>query len=102
MPPAGYGAHAAAQAAGLSVYRTLRAALRPFGVRGATPYSGPTDTPAFDALPPPRLAPAAIARAVLRAPVEGLEEVPEGDVATDLGERLLLNPNAVERELAPD
>jgi NAD(P)-dependent dehydrogenase (short-subunit alcohol dehydrogenase family)/uncharacterized OB-fold protein len=97
-PP--YGAYCAAEAACLSAAQTLRAELRPGGVRVVNVYFGPLETEWFQALPPPKVAPAALARAVVDALRSGLEDVFVGDVAEDVRARLAANPKALERELA--
>jgi NAD(P)-dependent dehydrogenase (short-subunit alcohol dehydrogenase family)/uncharacterized OB-fold protein len=95
-----YGAWSAAQAAALSVAECLRAELRPGGVRVVNVFSGPLDTAWFQAVPPPKVAPSALAAAVVDALERGLEDVFAGDVARDIRDRLADNPKAVERELA--
>lgn len=95
-----FGAWSAAQAAALSLAQSLRAELRPGGIRVVNVFSGPLDTDWFQAVPPPKLAPAAVAAAVVDALERGLEDVFVGDVAKDIRDRLAENPKAVERELA--
>jgi hypothetical protein len=46
------------------------------------------------------VAPAALARAVVRGLQQGLEDMFVGDVAEDVRQRLAVNPKALERELA--
>lgn len=96
-----YGTASAAQAAALSLAECLRAELRPGGIRVINVFAGPLDTEWFQAVPPPKLAPAALAAAVRDALEAGLEDVYVGDVAKDIRARLADNPKAVERELAP-
>ena len=50
-------------------------------------------------MPPPKVAPSALARAVVRALQQGLEDVFVGDIAEDIRARLAVNPKALEREL---
>jgi NAD(P)-dependent dehydrogenase (short-subunit alcohol dehydrogenase family)/uncharacterized OB-fold protein len=97
-PP--YGAYCAAEAACLSAAQTLRAELRPGGVRVVNVFFGPLETEWFQTLPPPKVAPAALARAVVDALRNGQEDVFVGDVAEDVRARLAANPKALERELA--
>jgi hypothetical protein len=52
----------------------------------------------FQTVLPPKLAPAALAKAVVAALKEG-EDVLVGDIAQDIRERLKNNPKALEREL---
>lgn len=95
-----YGAYAAAEAACLSATQTLRAELRPGGVRVVNVFFGPLETEWFQTVPPPKVAPAALARVVVDALRNGLEDVFVGDVAEDVRARLAINPKALERELA--
>ena len=95
-----YGAYSAAEAACLSATQSLRAELRPGGVRMVNVFFGPLDTEWFQTVPPPKVAPAALARAVIDALKRGLEDVFVGDVAEDVRARLAVNPKALERELA--
>jgi hypothetical protein len=53
----------------------------------------------FQTILPPKLAPAALAKAVVAALKEGVEDVFVGDIAQDIRERLKSNPKALEREL---
>jgi hypothetical protein len=50
-------------------------------------------------VPPPKVAPAALARSVVNALQRGLEDVFVGDIAEDVRARLAVNPKALEREL---
>jgi len=95
-----YGAYSAAEAACLSATQSLRAELRPGGVRMVNVFFGPLETEWFQAVPPPKVAPRALARAVIDALKRGLEDVFVGDVAEDVRARLSVNPKALERELA--
>ena len=62
-------------------------------------FFGPLETEWFQTVPPPKVAPAALANAVVDALQKGLEDVFVGDVAQDIRARLAVNPKAVEREL---
>ena len=95
-----YGAHSAVEAACLSVAQCLRAELRPGGVKVLNAFFGPLETEWFQTVPPPKVAPATLARAVVDALRRGLEDVFVGDVAEDVRARLAVNPKALERELA--
>lgn len=94
-----FGAFSAAEAACLSAAQCLRAELRPGGVRVVNVFSGPLETEWFQTVPPPKLAPDTLAKAVISALRDGLEDVFVGDVAQDVKARLAANPKAVEREL---
>ena len=94
-----FGAHSAVQAAMLSAALSLRTELRPGGVRVVNVFTGPVDTDWFQTVPPPKVAPAQIATAVVEALKRGMEDVYVGDVAEDVRARLAVNPKALEREL---
>ncbi len=94
-----FGAHCAAEAACLSAAQCLRAELRPGGVKVLNAFFGPLETEWFQTVPPPKLAPSALAKAVVNALKQGLEDVFVGDIAQDIRERLAANPKALEREL---
>jgi len=94
-----YGAHSATQAAMLSASQSLRAELRPGGVRVLNVFTGPLETEWFQTVPPPKVAPAQVANAVIDGLRRGLEDVYVGDIAEDVRARLAANPKVVEREL---
>jgi len=96
-PP--YGAHAAVEAACLSASQSMRAELRPGGVKVVNVFFGPLETEWFQTVPPPKVAPAALATAVVNALRQGVEDVFVGEVAQDVRDRLAVNPKALEREL---
>ncbi len=97
-----YGAFSAAEAACLSASHTLRAELRSGGVKVVNVFAGPLETEWYQSVPPPKLAPPALARAVVDALKRGLEDVYVGDVAEDIRARLADNPKALERELGQE
>ncbi|MET3911749.1 NAD(P)-dependent dehydrogenase (short-subunit alcohol dehydrogenase family)/uncharacterized OB-fold protein [Bradyrhizobium sp. S3.3.6] len=94
-----FGAYSASQAACLSLSHCLRAELRPGGVRVMNLFTGPVDTEWFQTVPPPKVAPRAIAQAIVSGLKGGLEEMYVGDVAEEIRQRLAANPKALEREL---
>jgi len=94
-----YGAFSAAEAACLSAAQALRAELRGGGVKVLNLFSGPLDTEWFQTVPPPKLAPAALANAAVDALRRGIEDAYVGDVANDVRARLAAGPKALEREL---
>ncbi|WP_271602026.1 SDR family NAD(P)-dependent oxidoreductase [Bradyrhizobium sp. CCBAU 45384] len=94
-----FGAYSASQAACLSLSHCLRAELRPGGVKVMNLFTGPVDTEWFQTVPPPKVAPRAIAQAIVSGLKGGLEEVYVGDVAEEIRQRLAANPKALEREL---
>lgn len=95
-----YGAHSAVEAACLSASQSLRAEMRPAGVRVLNVFHGPLETEWYQTVPPPKLAPAGLARAVVQALRGGVEDSFVGDVAEDIRARHAANPKGLERELA--
>jgi NAD(P)-dependent dehydrogenase (short-subunit alcohol dehydrogenase family)/uncharacterized OB-fold protein len=95
-----YGSYSATEAACLSAAQCMRAELRPGGVKVVNVFFGPMDTEWFQTVPPPKVAPATLAAAVIRALQQGVEDVFVGDIAEDIRLRLAVNPKALERELA--
>lgn len=89
--------YAAAQAAELSLAQSLRGEMSHGGVRVSNIFVGPMEDPWFEDLPPPKVAPAAIAKAILRALNEGLEDIYVGDIAVEFRDRMSRNPKEVER-----
>ena len=98
-PDAGFGGFAATQAAARSVSQTMRAEFRASGLRVMNVYTGPVDDEWHQPMPPPKVSPAALARAVVNGLVNGLEEVACGEVAQDALERWHANPALLEREM---
>ena len=98
FPP--HGTYSASKAAALSLAQCLRAEMRPAGIRVLNVFPGPIDDEWNQLLPPPKLAPAALARAVVKALRDGVEDLYPGDVAQEWLERWRDNPKVLERELA--
>ncbi|MEM7424133.1 MAG: SDR family oxidoreductase, partial [Pseudomonadota bacterium] len=95
---AAFGAHSATAAARHSILQCLRGELRPSGVRVMAVFTGPVDDDWRQPLPPPKVAPDAIARAVIDALNNGREETFVGDIAKDVLARWEASPKALERE----
>jgi NAD(P)-dependent dehydrogenase (short-subunit alcohol dehydrogenase family) len=98
FPP--HGTFSASKAAALSLAQCLRAEMRPAGIRVINLFPGPIDDEWNQNLPPPKVAPAALASAIVKALKEGIEDVYPGDVAQEWLERWRDNPKVLERELA--
>ncbi|HML12796.1 MAG TPA: SDR family NAD(P)-dependent oxidoreductase [Xanthobacteraceae bacterium] len=98
FPP--HGTFSASKAAAHSLAQGLRAELRGAGLRVVNVYPGPIEEDWNDRLPPPKLAPAALAGAIVAALRDGVEDVYPGDVAQDWLARWRDNPKALEREVA--
>ena len=94
-----YGAFSASQAAARSLSQTLRAEFRASGLRVMNVYVGPTDDEWHQPLPPPKVAPAALARSIVEGLVEGLEDVYCGEIARDIAERWKRDAKILEREM---
>jgi len=97
-PP--HGTFSASKAAALSLAQCQRAEMRPAGIRVINVFPGPIDDEWNQNLPPPKVAPAALAGAIVKALKEGIEDVYPGDVAQEWLERWRDNPKVLERELA--
>ncbi len=97
-PEAGWSASSAAAAAALSATLALRAEMRPGGVRVCAAFVGPLDEPWRAEAPPPKLAPATVARAVVAMLREGREEAWIGDVAAETRARRAPDPALHDRE----
>ena len=95
-----HGTFSASKAAALSLAQCLRAEMRPAGIRVLNVFPGPIDDEWNQNMPPPKLAPSALASAIVKALKEGIEDVYPGDVAQDWLERWRDNPKVLERELA--
>jgi NAD(P)-dependent dehydrogenase (short-subunit alcohol dehydrogenase family)/uncharacterized OB-fold protein len=98
FPP--HGTFSASKAAAHSLAQCLRAEMRPAGVRVVNVFPGPIDDEWSQLLPPPKVAPAALAKAIVSALREGIEDVYPGDVAQEWLARWRDNPKALERELS--
>jgi NAD(P)-dependent dehydrogenase (short-subunit alcohol dehydrogenase family)/uncharacterized OB-fold protein len=98
FPP--HGTFSASKAAAHSLAQCLRAEMRPAGVRVVNVFPGPIDDEWNQLQPPPKVAPAALAKAMVRALQDGVEDVYPGDVAQEWLERWRDNPKALERELS--
>lgn len=93
-----FGATGAIQAAALSLAQSLRNELRP--LRVVNVLVGPLDDGWHQAVPPPKVTPAALAAAVVRALRDGVEDLAVGEVAQDLLNRWKETPATLARELA--
>jgi len=98
FPP--HGTYSASKAAAHSLAQCQRAELRGAGIRVVNVFPGPIDDEWNQNLPPPKLAPAALAAAVVKALRDGVEDVYPGDVAHEWFERWRDDPKVLERELA--
>ena len=95
-----FGFYSASAAARHSLLQCLRAEMRVGGVRVMSVFTGPVDDDWRQHVPPPKVAPGQIAKVVVRALEEGIEESFVGDIATDIAARFLDDPKVLERELS--
>jgi len=98
FPP--HGTFSASKAAALSLSQCLRAEMRAAGVRVINVFPGPIDDEWNQTLPPPKLTPDALARAVVNALKDGVEDIYPGDVAQEWLARWKENPKVLEREIS--
>jgi NAD(P)-dependent dehydrogenase (short-subunit alcohol dehydrogenase family)/uncharacterized OB-fold protein len=94
-----YGTHSATAAARYSMLQCLRGEFRSAGVRVVGIFTGPIDDDWRQPLPPPKVSPQQVAKGVVTALLEGLEEYYVGDIAKDVLHRWLDDPKSLEREL---
>ncbi|MEI2384443.1 SDR family NAD(P)-dependent oxidoreductase [Breoghania sp. JC706] len=94
-----FGIHSATAAARLSMLQCLRSEMRAGGVRVMSVFTGPIEDDWRQPVPPPKVAPAQIARAVIAALEGGIEDSFVGDVAKDVATRFRQDAKVLEREL---
>ena len=95
----GFASTTASGAAARALSLSLRAELRAGGVKVMNVYTGPIDDEWHQPLPPPKVAPTALAKVIVAGLKDGLEEVFAGDVARDLAERWRCDPRLLDREM---
>lgn len=95
----GQGTFSASQAAAFSLSQTLRAEMRGAGIRVVNVFPGPVDDEWTQLVPPPKLAPAALAKAIVKALKDGVEDIYPGDVAQDLFAKWQECAKVLEREM---
>ena len=93
------GSYCASQAAAMLATQGLRAELMPSGVRVCGLYAGTIDTAANTLSPPPKLSPAALARAAVTMIKDGTEDVYPA-TAAEFYAAYRDSPKTLERELA--
>lgn len=94
-----FGTSSASQAAALSLAQCFRAEMAGSGVKVVNAFHGPLDDDWHQPLPPPKVAPKLLARAVTRALQQGLEDIAIGDVARDVRARWKQDAGVLEKEL---
>ena len=94
-----HGTYSASKAAAYSLTQCLRAEFMPNAVRVINVFPGPVDDEWNQLIPPPKLAPERLARDVVAALKDGVEDVYPGDVAKEWYTRYREDPKVLEREL---
>ena len=89
----------ASKSAALSLAQGLRSQLRAAGIRVLNVFPGPLDEAAFRDMAQPKLAPRALARAIVEALESGQEDCYPGDLAQDYLRRWRQDPKVLELEL---
>ncbi|MEX0283955.1 MAG: SDR family NAD(P)-dependent oxidoreductase [Paracoccaceae bacterium] len=95
---AGFAGSSAAAAARLSLLAGLRGEMAQAGIRVISVLTGAIDDEWHQLVPPPKTAPAQIARAVVEALQKGQETICAGDVAKDVLARWQVDPLLTIRE----
>jgi len=95
-----HGTFSASKAAAHSLAQCLRAEMRPAGIRVLNVFPGPIDDEWNQLMPPPKIAPSALAAAIVKGLRDGVEDLYPGDVAQEWVARWRDNPKVLERELA--
>jgi NAD(P)-dependent dehydrogenase (short-subunit alcohol dehydrogenase family)/uncharacterized OB-fold protein len=90
----------ASKAAAFALSQSLRADLQTAGIRVINAFPGPIDDEWNQLVQPPKLAPAALAAAIVRALKDGVEDIYPGDIAQDILARWKESAKVLERELA--
>jgi NAD(P)-dependent dehydrogenase (short-subunit alcohol dehydrogenase family)/uncharacterized OB-fold protein len=90
----------ASKAAAYSLSQYLRAQMQPAGIRVINVFPGPLDDEWNRDVPPPRLPPDALAKAIVGALRGAVEDIYPGDFAQEYLARWRANPKTLERELA--
>ena len=95
FPP--HGTYSASKAAALSLSQCLRAEMRPSGVRVINIFPGPIDDESNQRLPPPKLTPETLAKAMVHALEDGVEDLYPGEVAQEWLARWEESPKILEK-----
>ncbi len=93
------GTYSASQAAAYSLSQCMRAEYQPAAIRVLNAFSGPIDEPWSQMVPPPKVAPERLARDVVAALKDGVEDIYIGDVAKEYYSRFREDPKVLEKEL---
>lgn len=95
---AGFAGSSAAAAARLALVASLRGEMAQTGIRVMSVLTGPVEDSWHQSVPPPKVTPTQIARAVVTALQSGQETICAGDVAQDVMARWQADPALTIRE----
>lgn len=95
-----HGTFSASQAAAYSLSQCLRAEFKPYSVRVLNVFPGPVDDDWNQMIPPPKIAPQRLARDIVAALKDGIEDLYPGDVAKEYYSLFRENHKVLEKELA--
>jgi NAD(P)-dependent dehydrogenase (short-subunit alcohol dehydrogenase family)/uncharacterized OB-fold protein len=93
-----FGTFSESKAAAYSLSHALRGEMQANGIRVINIFPGPIDDEWHQTVPAPKVAPSAVAGAIITALKDGVEDVYVGDVAREIFARWRDNPKALERE----
>jgi NAD(P)-dependent dehydrogenase (short-subunit alcohol dehydrogenase family)/uncharacterized OB-fold protein len=93
-----FGSFSESKAAAYSLSQALRGEMQAAGIRVINLFPGPVDDEWHQTVPAPKVAPSALAGAIIEALKDGVEDVYVGDIARDIFARWRDNPKALERE----
>jgi NAD(P)-dependent dehydrogenase (short-subunit alcohol dehydrogenase family)/uncharacterized OB-fold protein len=93
-----FGSFCESKAAAHSLSQALRGEMQASGIRVINMFPGPVDDEWHQTVPAPKVAPSALAGAIIQALKDGVEDVYVGDIARDIFARWRDNPKALERE----
>jgi len=93
-----FGTFSESKAAAYSLSHALRGEMQAHGIRVINILPGPIDDEWHQTVPAPKVAPSAVASAIIKALQDGVEDVYVGDIARDLFARWRDDPKALERE----
>lgn len=94
------GTYSASKSAALALTRTLRAELKPRGVQVVGVLPVQTDTPAYSALPEPKLQPEEVAAGTLDGLEAGAEEVFPGALSRGAADSFRKDPAALQARMS--
>lgn len=93
-----FAAYVATQAAVRSLSHSLRAEMRPSGVKVVDVLAGPMDDEWHQTLRPPKITPGALAKAVVEALRDGREEIVVGEIAKEIHSKWADDPRILSQE----